>query len=217
MSNVAGKAYAMTVVTPMPPRTSWINALVYKVVRCLPSTLQRLLGLSIIHFARWVILRRGQWPDIGNGPEHLSNDYLLFCSNFNGTWDQYIDAFSAGVASGLNLVWFGNSKYPGAVPVTPFKAYIRANQVFTDFYYNATPGVAQRDIKSALRVLGAIRSLAHEHASAASPEEFAKRYVTELCSVQNDLGSHGLAPVASTDTFDAAANRLVYLASLSKP
>ena len=219
MSNIAGKAYGMTVVTPMKPLTSWINTLIYQVVRGAPSTLQRLLGLSIIHFARWAMIRRNQWPNIGNGPEHLANDYLLFCSNFNGTWDQYIDAFSAGVASGLDLVWFGNLKFPGAMPVSPFKAYICANQIMCDFYYNATPGVAQRDVKSALRVADAIRTLTKAHADAAGDHvAFATAFATALRSVQNDLGSHGCAPIASTDAYTADRNRRAYLAAtLCKP
>lgn len=206
MSNIAGKAYAMNVTTPMRPFAGWISAWVFRVVRCFPATLNRLLGLSIIHFARWVVIRRGQWPNLGQGPEQLANDYLLFCSNFNGTWDQYIDAFSGGVPGGLNLVWYGNLRFPGAVPVTPFKNYIRANQHFTDFYYNATPGVAQRDIKSALRVRELLLDLAGDHEQM-SPSEFAGAFRAALIRAQNDMGAHGPAPVASTDTATAAANK----------
>ena len=79
---------------------------------------------------------------------------MLFVSNFNGTWDQYIDAFSDGIPNGLDLFWYSSTKYPGSIPITPFKNYIRANQIDTDYYYNATPGAAQRDIKAALQGLG---------------------------------------------------------------
>ena len=91
MSNVAGKAYAMNVVTPMRPWLTWINRAVFMAARAIPSSLAGLLGLSIIHFARWIIIKRDQWPDLGQGKQKLKNDYMLFCSNFNGTWDQYID------------------------------------------------------------------------------------------------------------------------------
>src|SRR4051794_20001220 len=121
MSNIAGKAYGMTVVTPMRPFIGWLIAYIFRAVRCLPSTLAGLLGLQIIHFARWVIIRRDQWPTVGNKREQLKHDCLLFCSNFNGTWDQYIDAFSAAVPSGLNILWYRNLYFPGAVPITPFK------------------------------------------------------------------------------------------------
>ena len=58
MSNVAGKAYAMNVVTPMRPGLTWINRAAFMVSRAFPSSLQGLLGLGLIHFARWVVIRR---------------------------------------------------------------------------------------------------------------------------------------------------------------
>ncbi|HYJ31052.1 MAG TPA: hypothetical protein VEW25_12015, partial [Allosphingosinicella sp.] len=146
MSNVSGKAYAMNVLTPMRPARTWINTFIFMFVRTQPAQLQGLLGLKFIHFARWVMVRRGQWPKIGARREHLRNDYMLFCSNFNGTWDQYIDAFSDALPNGLDILWYASTKYPHSIPITPFKNYIRANQVDTDYYYDATPGAALRDI-----------------------------------------------------------------------
>ncbi len=205
MSNMAGKAYAMNVVTPMKPRRTWINRLLFMVSRVQPSQLAGLLGLSLIHFARWVIIRRDQWPDLGQGKQTLQYDYMLFCSNFNGTWDQYIDAFSDGIPNGLDLFWYSSIKYPHSIPITPFKDYITHNQIDTDYYYNATPGSGQRDIKQALKVFTAVRELMAQHAAAATPEEFAEAYRKQLVQVQNCLGQPGLAPVASKAT-DAADN-----------
>ena len=202
MSNVAGKAYAMNVVTPMAPSRTWINRLLFMVSRVRPSQLAGLLGLSLIHFARWVIIKRDQWPDLGQGKQTLQYDYMLFCSNFNGTWDQYIDAFSDGIPNGLDLFWYSSIKYPQSIPITPFKTYITHNQIDTDYYYNATPGSGQRDIKQALRVFAAVRQLAARH-QGSSPEGFAEAYRAALVQVQNCLGSPGIAPVASKAT-DAA-------------
>ena len=212
MSNVAGKAYAMTILTPMKPGRTWINAVIFRYARAFPATLSGLLGLSIIHFARWVIVRRDQWPDLGQGRERLANDYMIFCSNFNGTWDQYIDAFSDGIPNGLNLFWYASTRYPGSIPITPFKNYIRANQIDTDYYYNATPGAAQRDIKAALRVREALIDLAALHATA-TPAVFAAAYRAALVAVQNDLGGQGPAPVASDDSLVADVNRQPFVAA----
>ena len=66
---------------------------------------------------------------------------MLFCSNFNGTWDQYIDAFSDGIPGGLDLFWYSSTKYPHSIPITPFKELHPANQIDTNYYYNATPGL----------------------------------------------------------------------------
>src|SRR5450631_3343384 len=210
MSNVAGKAYGMNAVTPMPPWMTWVQRALFMISRAVPSSLGGLLGLSIIHFARWVIIKRNQWPDLGQGKQTLQNDYMLFCSNFNGTWDQYIDAFSDGIPSGLDLLWYSSTRYPHSIPISPFKSYIRANQIDTDYYYNSVPGAAQRDIKSALRVRRAILNLAGQHASLA-PAEFQKAYITEICKIQNDLGYQGNAPVASNDTKNANDNRSAYV------
>ena len=88
---------------------------------------------------------------------------MLFLSNFNGTWDQYIDAFADGIPSGLDLFWYASTKYPHSIPISTFKAYIGANQIQTNYYYNATPGAAQRDIKAALRVRRELLALADLH------------------------------------------------------
>ena len=206
MSNVAGKAYAMNVLTPMRPSRTWINGLIFMASRALPDRLAGLLGLSIIHFARWFFIRRRDWPDLGQGPETMRNDYMMFCSNFNGTWDQYIDAFSDGLPNGLDLFWYSSTKFPKSIPISPFKEYIRANQVDTDYYYNATPGSSQRDIKCAMRVRAAVLKLAQSHGSA-TPEAFAVQWRAALVAVQNDLGSPGFAPVASNDTANADRHR----------
>ena len=58
MSNVAGKAYGMNAVTPMRPYKTWVQRTIFMASRALPSGLAGLLGLSIIHFARWVIIKR---------------------------------------------------------------------------------------------------------------------------------------------------------------
>lgn len=204
MSNVAGKAYAMNVVTPMRPRLTWINNLAFMFARAVPGTLSGLLGLALIHFARWVIIRRDQWPQLGQPKADLENDYMLFCSNFNGTWDQYIDAFADGIPSGLDLFWYSSTRYPNSIPITPFKNYIRANQIDTNYYYNATPGSGQRDVKLALALLHGLQGIAKRHKSL-DDHELASEFERLLIANQGGLGSPGYAPVASCDT--AAADR----------
>lgn len=210
MSNIAGKAYAMNVVTPSNPKLTWINRLLFMAARGLPDRLMGLLGLSLIHFARWVIIKPNDWPDLGQGKQTLQNDYMLFCSNFNGTWDQYIDAFSDGVPNGLNLFWFSATKYPLSIPVTPFKNYITHNQISTDYYYNATPGAAQRDVKSSLKVYDALLQLEDAYATL-TPEEFQATYHATLTAVQVGLGDAGFGPVANLSTERADLNRERYI------
>jgi len=203
MTNVAGKAYGMNVVTPIRPWKTWLHRLIFRASRALPATLSGLLGLSLIHFARWVIIKRDRWPQLGQPPQKLGNDYMLFCSNFNGTWDQYIDAFADGIPNGLDLFWYTSSKYPNSIPITPFKNYIRANQIDTNYYYNATPGSGQRDIKLALKLARDLEAVNPDLDDAA----LADAYARVLRAAQAGLGSAGYAPIASCDTAAADLDR----------
>jgi hypothetical protein len=217
MSNIAGKAYAMNVLTPMPPWRTWIQTALFMVARVTPRQLSGLLGLKLIHFARWVIIRRNQWPDpAGHGAQTLGNDYMLFLSNFNGTWDQYIDAFADGIPQGLDLFWYASTKYPHSIPISTFKSYITANQIHTNYYYNATPGAAQRDIKAALRVRRELLALANQHRGGDSdPAAFAKAYREALTRLANSLASPGYAPIASVATQNADVARNAFIKDLA--
>ena len=214
MSNIAGKAYAMNVLTPMAPGRTWVQVLIFMAARALPSRLAGLLGLKLIHFARWVIIRRDQWPDLGQGKPQLDNDYMLFLSNFNGTWDQYIDAFADGIPGGLDMFWYASTKYPHSIPISTFKDYITANQIETGYYYNATPGSAQRDIKAALRVRREMLALGELH-RAGDAAAFAAGYRAALGRLANSLAAPGYAPIASVATRKADAARREFIAQLA--
>ena len=97
MSNINGKVYAMNAITPMKPWKTWILRGFFLVFGWVKPLQADLINLSFIEFARWVIIPRRKLPFLGHGQkqEELQYDYLLFFSNFNGTWNQYIDAFSA--------------------------------------------------------------------------------------------------------------------------
>src|SRR6202167_2940936 len=188
----------MNAVTPMKPWKTPILRLAFFVLEAIPPLQAGLKNLSFIHFARWVIVRRTQFPVLSEGQprEQLRYDYLIFFSNFNGAWNQYIDAFSAVLSIGLNLVWWWSEKYPGAVPVTPFKEYISRVQFDTDYYYNSYPRAATNDVKAALRVQDAVDEFAKTSQSL-TLGDFEKAYVEFLVKVQPDLGSTGMAPVGT--------------------
>ncbi len=197
MSNIAGKAYSLNVVTPSTRWHGWLKRFIFIIVRAVPQLLAGLQGLSIIQFARWVIISPNQWPKANPDEKiRLYYDYTLFCSNFNGTWDQYIDAFSDGIPYMLDLAWYRDFGYPASIPLEPFQRYIRHNQYQTDYFFNATPGAAQRDIKAALRVWRAVRALS-DLQPYLDPASFEREYLRMVTGVQNDLGSMGPGTMAS--------------------
>ncbi len=195
MSNINGKAYAMNVITPMKPWKTWLLRAFFVALGNIKPLQSDLIHLQFIQFARWVIVPRHGFPHLGESQkrESLKYDYLLFFSNFNGTWNQYIDAFSAVLSLGLNLVWRWSEKFPGAVPVTPFKNYISRVQFDTDYFFSAYPEATINDVQSAHIVQSELNALSTQ-ADALTPEEFRSAYLQFVLNVQSHLGSTGTAP-----------------------
>lgn len=183
MANVEGKATAITVVTPVRwfgPPLLW---LVFWAGRNIKSTLVKLETLSFIHYARWAVIKR--FPD-EDGGERLNHTYLLFESNFNGTWDQYIDAFSEVVPFRMKAIWGTSFGFPGPQPVEPFKAYIRRNEFVANHYFSAYPGATTTEIVSAARVEAALEEFVRG-STGLDPTAFDEAYRSFLTQVQRDL------------------------------
>jgi hypothetical protein len=208
MSNIAGKAYAMNVITPLPWYEAWIARLIFKVAALRPSTTIGLVTLSLIHYARWVIVRPKDFPRLSpeQPAEDLKYTYMLFFSNFNGSWDQYVDSFSSAISGGLNLFWRKNVKYPGSVPMLPFHRYITSNQIWTDYFYNAYPMASANDVKSARTVSGALGKFIAD-TNGGSAEAFQKKYNNLLLGLQHDLCAMGPNQIVSLSAW-AVENRL---------
>ena len=183
MGNVEGKATAITVLTPVRRVGPLLLPAVFWAARNVTSSLKKLEQLSFIHYARWALIER--FPD-GREGERLRHTYLLFESNFNGTWDQYIDAFSEVVPGRMRAIWGTSFGFPGPMPVEPFKQYIRRNEYVANHYFCAYPGATTTEIVGAARVEAELQRLV-ERAADLDPPAFAAAYVALLTAVQGDL------------------------------
>ncbi len=188
--NRCGRAQAMTVFSPVRPwyrrppgGALWLD-LFFGVASILPDRRSTIRDLSFIHFARWIVIRR--LPDHGQPPERLRHPLLMFESNYNGTFDQYIDAFSNILTSGMSRIWGTSYGFPGPQPVAPFKAYIRANEFVAEHYYSAYPTATTTMITSALSLKKRLQALA-VRAAKVSPDEFVDAYREFLTERQEDL------------------------------
>lgn len=99
-----------------------------------------LTRVQTIHFARWVFVDRKR--------------RVMFCSNYDGALESYMDDFVNKVAWGLNLVFSNGVGYPstrfliknGAEQEAKFKRYLRNRQLPTQVWYKAYPGLTARDL-----------------------------------------------------------------------
>jgi hypothetical protein len=183
VTNVEGRATAITVLTPVKPGGRFLLAAVFWFGRHATFTLKKLHMLSFIHFARWIVIRR--LPGTAS-EDRLHHTYLFFESNFNGLWDQYIDAFSEVVPARMKAIWGTSYGFPGPIPVEPFKQYIRKNEYLANHYWSAYPGATTTEIISAEHVAAAIDDL-RRRADSMSPDAFRAAYEQMLTNVQGNL------------------------------
>jgi hypothetical protein len=183
VANIEGKATAITVITPIKRGGPLVLWLVFWAGRNIKQTLDKLEKLSFIHFARWAVI--SSFPD-EHGGERLNHPYLLFESNFNGAWEQYIDAFSEVVAFRMKAIWGTSFGFPGPLPVEPFKAYIRHNEFVANHYFSAYPGSTTTEIVSAARIEPALAELVRSSAEL-DADSFRAAYSEFLTKMQRDL------------------------------
>jgi hypothetical protein len=99
-----------------------------------------------IHFARWVFLD--------------DKKRLIFCSNYDGSLESYMDDFINKVGFGLNLVFSNGIGYPktdwlifhGAKDEQKFKYFIRRHELPTEVWYNGRPGLTNFDLQRNSRI-----------------------------------------------------------------
>ncbi len=135
----------MTIISPV--KKKWWPRLLLRTFLALARLFQRapgpkgkLSGLSTIHFARWVLIDGG--------------DNMLFESNYDGSWESYIDDFGDHAAPGMNAVWGPSDGFPrgGSLDIESFKRLIREHQHPAQVFYSAYPEATVANIAQDLAV-----------------------------------------------------------------
>jgi hypothetical protein len=127
-----------------------INLLILKIILKLAAKRAKkakgnLSGIATIHALRWVIIPSGI---LGSSP------YLLFESNYNGSWDSYVDDFVQYAYRRMNLIWGKCIDYRsrGAKDAEWFKQHVRNYLFPAQAYYSAYPDLTVRNILTCLRL-----------------------------------------------------------------
>jgi hypothetical protein len=123
-------------------------------------------SIPSIHFARWVIIDNGR--------------RLLFFSNFDGSWENYLGDFVDIAAVGLTGVWSNTVDFPktkflifeGATDEQKFKTWTRAHQIPTQVWYSAYKLLSVQNINNN----SAIRQGLTEEMSDKEIKEWLKRF-----------------------------------------
>jgi Dyp-type peroxidase family len=102
--------------------------------------------IGTIHFARWITI-----PG--------TRDYI-FLSNFDGSWESYLEDFITQAHQGLTAAWSCNMGFPktknlfqdGATDGERFKRFARHSMTHTAFWYSAYPQISTDQIRSNARI-----------------------------------------------------------------
>jgi hypothetical protein len=86
-----------------------------------------LIGISTIHFVKWLVIDNGR--------------RLMMVSDYDGSWESYIDEFAEMILSGLDAIWETSYGYPpdGARDLPAFKRFLRTHQVPAEIFFSAYP------------------------------------------------------------------------------
>ncbi len=101
-----------------------------------------LSGITSIHFARWVVIDNGR--------------RLLFLSNYDGSWENYLDDFIDRASNGLTAIWSNTVGFPrsyflvygGATDELLFKTLVRQSQQPSWVWYSAYPDLSTQNINT---------------------------------------------------------------------
>lgn len=184
--NNDGQVIAITVFSTIKLQGRVFLPVLFAVTRRVPKLTGTLRQLSFIHFARWTVI--GKLPY--NGPPQKKGRFryphMYFESNFNGGWEEYIDAFSHILTSGMTAFWGSSYGFPKPLPTAPFKRYIQDNETEADHYYCAYPEATCTMIQRALVLDERLAKLKRD-AKRMDPDAFAVAYRTFLTESQHAL------------------------------
>jgi hypothetical protein len=98
-----------------------------------------LIGISTIHFVRWLVIDDGR--------------RLMMVSDYDGSWESYIDEFAEMIISGLDAIWETSLSFPpdGARDLPAYKWFLRSHQVPAEVFYSAYPRETVLNILNAVR------------------------------------------------------------------
>ncbi|MBW3609509.1 MAG: hypothetical protein KY463_14435 [Actinobacteria bacterium] len=184
--NYDGQVIAITVFSTIRLPGRVFLPILFFVTRKIPKLTVTLRQLSFIHFARWSIIGRLPY----NGPPQKKGRFryphMYFESNFNGGWEEYIDAFSHILTNGMTAFWGTSYGFPKPLPTAPFKRYIQANETEADHYYCAYPDATSTMVQRALELDTRLAALRRD-AGRIDPDAFAAAYTRFLTDAQNAL------------------------------
>jgi hypothetical protein len=120
----------------------------------------KLMGIPTIHFAKWVMFE--------------NNSRVLFFSNFDGSWQQYLGDFIDNSGWGLTGIFSNTKVFPktnflitgGAYEEEHFLAWSRNSELVTNVWYSAYPDLSIKNVNNNTKIrVQVVKSLSKRQAA----------------------------------------------------
>ena len=152
---IGGQAYALTVITAIPPGRQ-------QQVRDALARLERPFAHSpATHLARLLVVERLP-VETPPGPVPLEFPYLLFSAVLDGDPDAYLTGLCAQMPDAVDAIWGSGVGAPPRPSTSPeaFAAWMRANQHETNVFFAPYGGATVAEVKAALALPERVREFA---------------------------------------------------------
>jgi hypothetical protein len=181
--NTDGQAIAITVFSTVKWWGRLFLPLLFFFTARIPKLTGTLAKLSFIHFARWTIVKKLPYNGEPQVKQKLRYAHMYFESNFNGGWEEYIDAFSHILTRGMTFFWGSSYGFPKPLPTSAFKKYIKYNETVACHYYSAYPEATSTMVRQAVQLDEKLAPL-KRNAAKMDADEFATKYEQLLTDAQ---------------------------------
>ena len=111
---------------------------------------------------------------------------MMFESNFNGTWNQYIEAFAQVIPLNIKLFWGSSIEFPGPLPTVPLLVWVHRHHFDVQYFDTAVDTATATVVTSALALEEKLRAFARD-SEGLDAETFQRAYHKLLCDVEKDL------------------------------
>lgn len=171
---------SLTVLSPVPWWWAWWVRCTWLLARICPPLVAGLGRLRFIRFARWALAVR--WPpDRGVRADPAAARCLVFLTTYDGSENQYFDAFVRVVRPNILAAYAGAEGFP-KLSLRSIDAYLKAHAHEPGHTYCANPGATVTTTQQALELRWRLEAFARR-AQGTSAERFGalwRAFATEV-------------------------------------
>ena len=147
----------------------------------------RLAGLHTIHFGHWTLL------DLTT-IDGRKQKGLMFLSNYDGSWETYLDDFLENLYQGVVMIWGGGVGFPKPLDGPIFKSWARTRMAVWHAWYQAYPTLTVANIDNNDQIRKGLLSLPES-------DDAARLWLSRFGSFKNG-NEHIEAPGDALETHD---------------